>query len=89
MSGEKFTFPIEDGTVNISGGDQDHIHLNPGSPNRAEEQRNLPGESDGSSSTPFQDSLSDDGDARHDFWWPEGWSPKAGQQQAAADPRGS
>ena len=38
MSGEKFIFPITDGTVKLSGG---------------EEQGNLQGESDGASSTPL------------------------------------
>ena len=34
MKGEKFIFPIADGTVKLSGGDQvsENIHLNPGSP---------------------------------------------------------
>ena len=38
------------------------------SPDRGEEQGNLLEESDGSSSTPFQDSSPDDGEARYDFW---------------------
>ena len=37
------------------------------SPDRGEEQSNLPGESDGSS-PPFQDSPPGDGEARNDFW---------------------
>ena len=37
-------------------------------PIRGEEQGNLRGESDGSSSTPFQDSPLCDGDARNDLW---------------------
>ena len=36
--------------------------------NPKEEQENFQGESDGSSSTRFQDSSLNDGDARHDFW---------------------
>ena len=68
--GEKFIFPIADGTVKISGGDpvlrtstsiQDR-------PERGEEQSNLVGESDGSSSTPFHDSSLYEGEARNDFW---------------------
>ena len=63
-------FPIADATVKRSGGDQvlrtstliqDH-------PDRGEEQGNLPGESDGSSSTPLRDSLPDDGEAKNDVW---------------------
>ena len=37
-------------------------------PDRGEEQGNLQGESDGSSSILHQDSLPDDGEARNDFW---------------------
>ena len=37
------------------------------SPDRGEEQGNLSGEADGSSSTPFPDSSPDDGEARNDF----------------------
>ena len=70
MSGEKIIFPIADGTVKLSGGDQvlrtstlirDH-------PDRGEEQGHLQGKSDGSSSTPLQDSSLHDGEARNDFW---------------------
>ena len=39
-----------------------------GSPNRGEEQDNFLGQSDGPSSTPFQDSSLYDGEARNDFW---------------------
>ena len=68
QNGENITFPIADGTVKLSGGDQilrtstliwDHR-------DRGEEQEHLPGESDGSS-PPFQDSSRDDGEARNDF----------------------
>ena len=38
------------------------------SPDRGEEPGNLPGGSDWSSSTPFQDSSPYDGEARNDFW---------------------
>ena len=52
MKSEKFIFP--DGTVKLSGGDR---HQRPSTsirdrPGRGQEQGNLPGESDGSSSTP-------------------------------------
>ena len=48
----------------------ENIHLNPGqdSPDRGEEQDNLRGELDGSSSTSRQDSSWYDGDAENDFW---------------------
>ena len=71
MSGEKFIFPIEDGTVKLSGGDQvlkistlirDH-------PERREEQEVFRGEPDRSSPTPLQDdSTRDDAEAINDFW---------------------
>ena len=49
MSGEKFIFPIADGTVKLSGGDQDlrTATLIRDHPDRGEEQGNLLGESDG------------------------------------------
>ena len=62
MSGEKFIFPIADGTVKLSGVDQvlrtftiirDH-------PDRGEEQGNLQGEPDGCSLH--------DAEATNDFW---------------------
>ena len=70
MSGEKFIFPIEDGTVKLSGGDQvlRTSTLIRDRPDREEEQRNLQGESDGSSSTPLQDSSWYYGEARNDIW---------------------
>ena len=70
MNGENFMFPVADGTVKLSGGDQvlRRSTLIQDRPNRREEQGNLPGESDGSSSTSFQDSSPYDGDARKDFW---------------------
>ena len=63
-------FPIADGTVNRSGGDQDlrTSTLIREHPIRGEEQGNLKGESDGSSSTPLQDSSWCDGETRNDFW---------------------
>ena len=59
MKGEKFTFPVADGTVKISVRD---------SPDREGEQDNLRRESDGFSSTPGQDSSWCDGEAKSDFW---------------------
>ena len=44
-------------------------------PDRGEEQGNLQGESDGSSSTPLRDSSWYDGEARNDFCSPGGWGP--------------
>ena len=63
-------FPIADGTVKLSGGDQvlRTSTLIRDNPDRGEEQWNLLGESDGSSPTPFQDSSPDDGEARNDCW---------------------
>ena len=70
VSGGKFMFPIADGTVNLSGGDQ--VLRTSTSirdrPDRGEEQEYLLGESDGSSSTPFQDSSLYDDEARNYFW---------------------
>ena len=70
MSGEKFTFPIADGTVKLSGGGQvlRTSTLIMDIPDRGEEQGTLQGESDGSTSTPFQDSSWYDGDAKNNFW---------------------
>ena len=58
MRGEKLRVPIADGTVKLSGGDQDlrTSTLIRDSPDRGEEQDNLRGESDGSSSTSLRDS---------------------------------
>ena len=59
-----------DGTVKLSGGDQvlrTSILIRE-TPDRGEEQDNILGDSDGSSSTPFQDSSSANGEARNDFW---------------------
>ena len=70
MSGEKFIFPVADGKVKISGGDQDlrTSTLIRDSPDRGEEQDNPRGESDGSSPTPLRDSSLYDGEAGNDFW---------------------
>ena len=69
-SGEKFIFPIPDGTVRLSGADQvlRISTLIRDRPDRGKEQGNLRGESDGSSSTPLRDSSWFDGEARNDFW---------------------
>ena len=63
MKGENFIFPIADGTVKIFGEDQDlrTSTFIQDSPDRREEQGNLQGESDGSSSTPHRDSSWYDG----------------------------
>ena len=54
MNGRKFIFPFADGKVQLSGGDQvlRTSTFIRDSPDRGEEQGNLRGESDGSSSTP-------------------------------------
>ena len=58
MSGEKFIFPIADGTVKLSGENQvlRTSTLIRDRPDRGEEQEDLLVESDGSSSTPFHES---------------------------------
>ena len=70
MEGDNFTFPVADGTVKLSGGDQNlrTSTLSWDSPDRGEEQEVLRGESEGSSSTSRQDSSSYDGEAQNDFW---------------------
>ena len=69
MKGENFIFPIADGTVKISGEDTDLTTstLIRDRPDRGEEQDNLREESDGSSSTPRQDSSWYDGEAKKCF----------------------
>ena len=59
MRGEKFIFPVADGTVKLSGGDQRlrTSTLIRDCSDRGEEQELLRGESHGSSSTPRQDSF--------------------------------
>ena len=65
-----FIFPVADGTVKISGGGQrlrtSTLILD--RPDRGEEQGILQGQSDGSCSTPRQDSSWYDGEAKSDFW---------------------
>ena len=70
MNGEKIIFPIADGTVKLCGGDQvlRTSTLIRDRPDRGEEQGNLQGEPDGSSSTPLQDLSLYDGEARKDCW---------------------
>ena len=72
MKGNKFIFPVADGTVKISGGDQRlrTSTLIRDRPERGEKQEILRGKSDGFSSTaPHQDdSTLDDAEAKNDFW---------------------
>ena len=70
MRGDNFMFPFADGTVKPTGGDQVRrtFTLIQDRPDRGEEQGNLRGDSDGSSSTQLRDSSWYDGDARNDFW---------------------
>ena len=62
-NGDNFIFPVADGTVKVSGKDQDLITstLIQDSPDRGEKKDNLRGESEGSS-PPLQDSTWYDGD---------------------------
>ena len=66
MEGDNFTFPVADGTVKLSGGDQNlrRSTLSWDSPDRGEKQEVLRGESEGSFSTSRQDSSSYDGEAQ-------------------------
>ena len=72
MKGENFIFPVADGTVKISGGDQvlRTFTLISGIVQTEETNKsNLLGESEGSSSpTQRQDSSWHDGEAKDDFW---------------------
>ena len=70
VSVAKFIFPIADGTVKLSGGDQvlNTSTLTQDRPDRGDEQGNLQGVSDGSSSTPLQESSLYDGEVRNYFW---------------------
>ena len=69
MDGGKIIFPIADGTVKLSGGDQflRTSTLIRDRRDRGEEQGNLQGDSDGSSSTPLRASSWYDGEACNDF----------------------
>ena len=68
MEGEHFIFPVADGTVKFLRTSTSIRH----SPDRGEAQENLRGESDGSFSTPRQDSSWYDGEAKSDFWYISG-----------------
>ena len=72
MKGDTFIFPVADGTVKISGGDQRlrTFTLTWDRPERGKEQEILEGNSGGlSSPTPQQDdSTLDDAEAKNDFW---------------------
>ena len=74
MKGEAPTFTTADGTVKTPGGGQDlrTSTLIRDSPDTGEEPDNLRGESEGSSSTPRQDSSWYDGEAKSDFWFVSG-----------------
>ena len=66
--GLDFIFPVADGTVKLSGGDQGirRSTLIRDQPERGEERRDdLQGDSDGSQPI---DTMMDDGEARNDFW---------------------
>ena len=62
MSGDKFIFPIADGTVKLSGGD------NPGSPRPRRRTRKSSRRIRRVFSSPLQDSSLYDGEARNNFW---------------------
>ena len=66
----KFIFPVADGRINLSGGDQElgTSTLIRDHPIRGEGQRDFLGESEGSSPSPPHDSYPDAGEARNDFW---------------------
>ena len=72
VGGEQFIFPIADGTVKLSGGDQvlRTFTLIRDNPDRGEVQENLLGESNElHSPTPHQeDSTRDDEESKNDFW---------------------
>ena len=69
IEGDNFIFPVADGTVKISGENQDlrTSTLTRESPDRGEEQDTLRGQSDRSSSAPRQDSSWYDVEANSDF----------------------
>ena len=72
MKGDNFKFPVSDGTVKVSGGDQRlrTSTLIRERPERGEEEEVLRRESDGlSSPNPLQDdSTRDDAEAKNEFW---------------------
>ena len=70
-SDDKYIFPVSDGTVKSSGGDQElkKAILTRDHPIRGEGHQDFLGESEGSPPTPhFQDSFPDAGEKRNDFW---------------------
>ena len=67
MKGETFMFPVADGAVKNFGEDKD-LRVSFLIRDRGEEQDDLRGESEGSSSTLRQDSSWNDGEAKGDFW---------------------
>ena len=66
----KFIFPVADGRIKLSGGDQElrTRTLRREHPIRGESQRDFLGESEGSLPPPTQDSLPDAREAITDFW---------------------
>ena len=66
----EFIFPIADGRITLSGGDQElrSSTLIRDHPIRGEGQRDFLGESEASPPSPPQDSYPDAGEARNDFW---------------------
>ena len=70
MRGEKFIFPVVDGRIKISGGDQElrTSTLIRDHPIRGEGQRDFLGESEGSPPPPPHDSYPDAAEAINDFW---------------------
>ena len=67
---EKFTFPVADGRIKLSGGDQElrTPTLIREHPIREESQRDFLGESKRSLPPPHHDSIPDAGEAINDFW---------------------
>ena len=67
---EKFIFPVADGRIHVSGGDEElrTPTLMRDHPIRGEGQRDFLGESEGSPPPPPQDSYPDAGEAINDFW---------------------
>ena len=72
-----FIFPVADGRIKLSGGDQDlrTSTLIWERPIRGESHADFLGESEGSLPKP-QDSFPDAGEAMNDFWWPGRWGPQ-------------
>ena len=68
--GEHFTCPIADGTVKLSGGDQDlrTSTLIRDHPIRGEDHQDFLAEAEGAPPTHFLDSLPNAGEARNDLW---------------------